>query len=115
MIKLEPLATPTASHDSSTAYVKKEDMTMMIEKLGQTMMQMFTQMLNNTQYHALQSQNYGPPTTGVNTITLGSAPTGQSSGLRHCNFCGNIMHFISQCPDIDQYMVEGKIAKNVEG
>ncbi|KAK2462213.1 hypothetical protein APHAL10511_005771 [Amanita phalloides] len=115
MIKSEPLATPTTSHDSSTAYVKKEDMTMMIEKLGQTMMQTFTQTLNNTQYRTPQSWNYGPPATGVNTIALGSAPTRQSSSPQHCNFCSNIMHFISQCPDIDQYMAEGKIAKNAEG
>jgi len=37
------------------------------------------------------------------------------AGKKHCHFCGELGHFLSDCLKVLKYIEEGKIRKNQEG
>jgi hypothetical protein len=45
----------------------------------------------------------------------GGRGVGPGRDMGICKFCREIGHFVSQCPEVDKYLKEGKIRKTLEG
>ncbi|THH11446.1 hypothetical protein EW146_g8045 [Bondarzewia mesenterica] len=88
-ISLLPLIAPIAS----ATKVKTEDLATMFERITET----FVKALSG-------QQAIGPPRPPSNPKTAG-----------RCTFCGNAGHYMRECPEVEDYIRQGKCRRNLEG
>ena len=91
-----PSATPVAADPTM---IKQEDLYAFLDRFAKSIATTVT---------ASTSQPQSTPATASTAMPTRRAFIGEGD---RCNFCGEMGHFIANCPTADQYLREGKVTR----
>ena len=104
-----PSATPVAADPTM---IKQEDLYAFLDRFAKSIATTVTASVGGNRPPASTSQPQSTPATASTAMPTRRAFIGEGD---RCNFCGEMGHFIANCPTADQYLREGKVTRRPDG